>query len=305
MSTLAFGLALWAAPPDSRERGLDPAPSELASAARGRADRGRGVRRGASHRGRARPRRPRGWRGGTIAWPVSSRRPSSRSRQRPSPSSCAPGDSFVAPRWLPPHVPLEVGIALRALGARIVTVWVAGAFLSARGAFREEQRAVASFRQPWRKAWRGARGDAGYRPMRRCVGDPPTLLALGAIAPLGGTAAGDRRCHVARRAVCSHHRRHRGARRQRRRGGGGVAPAPCGARAAAMRRGISRTPASGPVLVEGAFASGLVALVPWLGLVALAAVPFALRLPSSANARSRWCWSATPTTWASRRSWTA
>jgi hypothetical protein len=32
------------------------------------------------------------------------------------------------------------------------------------------------------------------------------------------------------------------------------------------------------VLVEGAFASGLVALVPWFAIAALAALPFALRL---------------------------
>ena len=48
--------------------------------------------------------------------------------------------------------------------------------------------------------------------------------------------------------------------------------------AAAMRRGgESRSAASGPVLVEGAFASGLMALIPWLGLAALAVIPFALR----------------------------
>jgi hypothetical protein len=49
--------------------------------------------------------------------------------------------------------------------------------------------------------------------------------------------------------------------------------------AAAMRRGgDSRSAASGPVLVEGAFASGLIALLPWLGVAALAAAPFAFRV---------------------------
>jgi hypothetical protein len=48
--------------------------------------------------------------------------------------------------------------------------------------------------------------------------------------------------------------------------------------AAAMRRGgDSRSAASGPVLIEGAFASGLIALLPWLGIAALASLPFALR----------------------------
>lgn len=48
--------------------------------------------------------------------------------------------------------------------------------------------------------------------------------------------------------------------------------------AAAMRRGgDSRSAASGPVLIEGAFASGLIALLPWLGIAALAALPLALR----------------------------
>ena len=45
-----------------------------------------------------------------------------------------------------------------------------------------------------------------------------------------------------------------------------------------MRRGgDSRSAASGPVFVEGAFVRGLVALLPWLGLVALSVVPLGLR----------------------------
>lgn len=48
--------------------------------------------------------------------------------------------------------------------------------------------------------------------------------------------------------------------------------------AAAMRRGgESRSAASGPVLIEGVFASAFIALLPWLGIVALAAIPVALR----------------------------
>jgi hypothetical protein len=48
--------------------------------------------------------------------------------------------------------------------------------------------------------------------------------------------------------------------------------------AAAMRRGgASRSAASGPVLVEGAFLGGLIALVPWLSIVALAVLPIGLR----------------------------
>jgi hypothetical protein len=48
--------------------------------------------------------------------------------------------------------------------------------------------------------------------------------------------------------------------------------------AGAMRRGGEfRSAASGPVLVEGAFASGLIALLPWLGWAALAAIPLAWR----------------------------
>ena len=48
--------------------------------------------------------------------------------------------------------------------------------------------------------------------------------------------------------------------------------------AAAMRRGgESRSAASGPVMIEGAFAAGFIALLPWLGIVALAAVPLAVR----------------------------
>jgi hypothetical protein len=48
--------------------------------------------------------------------------------------------------------------------------------------------------------------------------------------------------------------------------------------AAAMRRSDDfRLGASGPVLIEGAIASGLVALLPWLGCAALAAIHFALR----------------------------
>jgi hypothetical protein len=47
---------------------------------------------------------------------------------------------------------------------------------------------------------------------------------------------------------------------------------------AAMRRGgESRSAASGPVLIEGAFAGGLIALLPWLAIAALAAGPIALR----------------------------
>lgn len=48
--------------------------------------------------------------------------------------------------------------------------------------------------------------------------------------------------------------------------------------AAAMRRGDDfRWAALVPVLVEGAFASGLIALLPWMGCAALAAIPLALR----------------------------
>jgi hypothetical protein len=48
--------------------------------------------------------------------------------------------------------------------------------------------------------------------------------------------------------------------------------------AGTMRRGgATRSVAAGPVLIEGAFVAGLVALVPWLALLGLAALPVAFR----------------------------
>ena len=47
---------------------------------------------------------------------------------------------------------------------------------------------------------------------------------------------------------------------------------------AAMRRdGRARSAAAGPVLIEGAFTAVLVALLPWIALVTLAALPLAFR----------------------------
>jgi hypothetical protein len=282
MSTLAFGLALWAAPrltlasagwirhlPISRTQhevaliaATACAEAPLVAAALGLAV-------------------LESWRSGTVAWPGFI-----------APPLVAIATAAIAVivrpprrRWSrlrrsPPHVPLEVGLSLRALGARIVTVWVAGVLpigaaalfvrnnvlpdhlanlgvrlgggLGATLALARCADALATRRPSWPWA-RSLPWDA----RRRVTGDAVFLGVL-CVPIIVATAALDLGAATAVAALL---------------------PLLAMCAAAAMRRGgDSRTPASGPVLVEGAFASGVVALVPWLGLVALAAVPFALRL---------------------------
>jgi len=177
------------------------------------------------------------------------------------------------------RVPFEVRVAVRALGSRLVTGCLAGAiplgaaFLFVRnnvlpahlagGAVRlggtfaatlalAECADALAIRRP---SWPWARSlplPAG----RRVIGDAamiallcvPILLATAALNP---GAAGVVVALIPLLALRA---------------------------ASAMRRGgNSRTAASGPVLIEGAFASGLIALAPWLALAALAAIPVALR----------------------------
>lgn len=183
-------------------------------------------------------------------------------------------------RGVPSRVPFEVAVALRALGARAVTGWLAGALPLAAGALFVRNNVLpdhlagvgarlggalgatfalagcADALATRRPSWPWARS-LPWAARRRVVGDAGLLGALGAPI-IVGTAAIDLGAAAAVAALL---------------------PLLALRAAAAMRRGgDSRTPASGPVLVEGAFASGLVALVPWLAIAALAALPFALRL---------------------------
>jgi hypothetical protein len=221
------------------------------------------------------------WRSGAIAWPGFIAPPLVAIATAAIAVVVRPLRRRSSPlRWSPSHVPLEVGLALRALGARVVTVWVTGALplgaaalfvtnnvlphafvslgvrlggaLGATLALARYADALATRRPSWPWA-RSLPWDA----RRRVTGDAVLFGAL--CSPIiVATAALDLTAAVAVVALL---------------------PLLAIRAAAAMRRGgESRTPASGPVLVEGAFASGLVALVPWLGLAALAAVPIALRL---------------------------
>ena len=191
-----------------------------------------------------------------------------------------PGRRHGARRsWLPASIPLDARIAWRAIGARVLSGWIAGAiplgaaflFVSnnvlpahlARGGVRFGGALAATLalapcaealavRRP---SWPWARS-LPWTASRRVVGDSVVLCTL--CAPvIVGTAALDLRA-----------------------AGPVLALMPLlalRAAAAMRRRGESRSAASGPILIEGTFASGLLALVPWLGLMALAAVPFALR----------------------------
>jgi hypothetical protein len=227
------------------------------------------------------------WRSGAIAWPgfvvppvvaiaTAALAVALRSRRR-----------HVSPRrGAPSRAPFEVAVAWRALGTRAVTGWLAGALPLAaavlfvrnnvlpdhlaRGGARLGGALGATFALAGcadalvarRPSWPWARS-LPWGARRRVMGDALMLGALGtpiivatAVLDLGAASA------VA-----------------------ALLPLLALRAAAAMRQGgSSRSPASGPLIVEGAFASGLVALVPWLSIAALAAVPFALR---SATERER------------------
>jgi hypothetical protein len=175
--------------------------------------------------------------------------------------------------------PFDVRVAVRALGARLATGWLAGAiplgaaflFVSnnvlpahlASGAVRlggslavtlalaECADALAMRRPSWPWA-RSLPVTAG----RRVVVDA-AMIALLCVPIIVVTAALDSR--AAGVVVV-------------------LIPLLALRAAAAMRRGgTALTAAWGPVLIEGAFASGLIALAPWLALAALAAIPSALR----------------------------
>jgi hypothetical protein len=180
---------------------------------------------------------------------------------------------------LPSGVPFEVRVVVRALGGRLVTGWIAGAiplgaaFLFVRNNVLPSQLAGGAVRLGGtlaatmalaecadalairRPSWPWARSLPSAAQHRVAV----DALILGFLcAPiLAATAALDP-------------------------GAAGVVvallPLLALRAAAAMRRGgKSRSAASGPVLIEGAFASGLIALIPWLAIAALVAVPLALR----------------------------
>jgi hypothetical protein len=221
------------------------------------------------------------WRGGTIAWPGFIAPPLVaiataaiavlvRPSRRRSPRL----------RWAPSGLPLDVALALRALGARVVTVWVTGALPLGAGALFVRNNLLppqfvslgvrlggalgvtlalarcADALATRRPSWPWARS-LPWDARRRVSGDA-VLLGVLCLPIIVATATLDLIAAVAVAALL---------------------PLLAMRAAAAMRRGgESRTPASGPVLVEGAFASGLVALIPWLGLAAVATVPFALRL---------------------------
>jgi hypothetical protein len=182
-------------------------------------------------------------------------------------------------RQTPSRVPFEVAVAWRALGARAATAWLAGMIPLAAGALFVTNNVLpdhlagvgarlgGALGATWalagcadalatrRPSWPWARS-LPWAARRRVIGDAAILGALSAPIVVG-TAALDLRAAVAL---------------------AGLLPLLALRAAAAMRRGRdSRSPASGPVLVEGAFASGLVALVPWLAIAALASLPFALR----------------------------
>lgn len=181
--------------------------------------------------------------------------------------------------WLPTKAPFEVRVALRALGARVTSGWLVGAiplgaaFLFVRnnvlpphletlgatlGGTLGATLALAEFADALairRPSWPWARA-LPLAARRRVAGDAVILAVL--CAPiLVATAALDPRAAAPVSAVM---------------------PLLALRAAAAMRRGgASRSAALGPVLIEGAFASGLLALLPWLGFAALAAIPFTLR----------------------------
>jgi hypothetical protein len=181
--------------------------------------------------------------------------------------------------WFRPPGPFELRIALRALGARVVGGWLFGAvplgaaFLFVRNNHLPSQLAgygtrlggalavtlalalLADALAIRRPSWPWARS-LPEAAARRVACDAvflgalcaPLAVILSAFAPLAVTAVLALIPLLSLRA------------------------------AAAMRRGGERrSAASGPVLIEGSFASALIALVPWLAVVALAAVPFAFR----------------------------
>lgn len=181
--------------------------------------------------------------------------------------------------WMPPAVPFEMRVALRALGARLLASWLTGAiplaaaFLFVRNNTVEQDlvRLAITFggalamtltlaqladslaiRRP---AWPWARS-LPTSAARRVTGDIAFLSV--ACLPIAAVVVSlDPRAAL---AVCS------------------LIPFLSARAAAAMRRdGNARSAASGPVLVEGAFAAALVALAPWLGTAALVAIPLAFR----------------------------
>lgn len=149
----------------------------------------------------------------------------------------AAGYAFLRNNDLPPD--------LAGLGARL-----AGAFTAATLVGSMADR-LAVFRPPWPWArslpWSAARR-VGADAAVLAAFAAPSALATAFLDPWSGAAVA---CVIPLAAL-------RGA-------------------AAVRRDGSRRTPASGPVLAEGAFGSAALALVPWLALAALAAVPWALR----------------------------
>jgi hypothetical protein len=220
------------------------------------------------------------WRTGTFAWPgfvvpplvavgAASLAMGLRRRRR------APARL----RGFPQAVPFGARIALRALGAHLSGGWLAGAVplgatvLFVRNntlppelvgmatrlggalavaftmALLADGLAIRRPSWPWARSLpvgsvRRVAGDVAFlaaacSPIAAAVAvvEPSAALAVGAVIPLFATRA-----------------------------------------AAAMRRGgTARSAAAGPVLIEGAFAAGLVALVPWIALASLLIIPPAFR----------------------------
>jgi hypothetical protein len=182
-------------------------------------------------------------------------------------------------RWAAARVPFGARLALRALGASVLTAWLAGALPVAAGGLFVTNNVLphhlaavgarlgaalgvtfalagcADALATRRPSWPWARS-LPWDARRRILDDAGMLGVLCAPIVAAGAAI-DLSAVVAAVAVL---------------------PLLALRAAAAMRRGgDSLSAASGPVLLEGAFASGLVALVPWLGLAAVACIPLALR----------------------------
>jgi hypothetical protein len=199
----------------------------------------------------------------------------------------------AGPSPLSAALPLDVRIAGRALGSRIASAWISGAFpLAAAGLFVRNNELPAALERRGvvlgtalaltisvgvlaeelavrRPVWPWARSlPVGSR--RRVRED---AIVLGALAlPLPGDRRGDRSARRAPR-------------------GRGSAPAGAARLVGAPAGGEGRTAALAPVLAEGAAIAAALSLLPASSLLALLFVPLALRAASRddrARRVSRW-----------------
>jgi hypothetical protein len=182
--------------------------------------------------------------------------------------------------WLPDWLPFDLRVAWRALAGRMAEAWAVGAiplvagFLFVRnndlpvhlagiGASLSGGLAatvtlafVADALAVRRPSWPWARSLPESSP-RRVIRDAIILGAHAAVQPLTLALLNVRAALIVVLVV----------------------PLLSLRAATAMRRGgITRTAAWGSVLIEGGFLSALIALLPWLTVVALGAIPLALRV---------------------------